>query len=142
MAEAKKTHERARVIREQLTRDDSSTKSFQSDLAFTYENLGEVHRAMGQLSIQGPFLLRAISLHEAAPGGRGSVGHCISARPARAYNNLGNLRAIAGKTGKALESYERAVAIQKRPATQQPSITGFRSSLAGYDHMPACSNES
>jgi tetratricopeptide (TPR) repeat protein len=130
LEQALKSYSDSLAIRERLAATDPSNTQWQSDLTWSYMNLGDVLVQQGRLEealkVYGDSLAVAERLAAADPSNAQSQSNL-----AVAYNRVGDALTAQGKLEEALKPFRDSLAIAERLAAADPSNAQWQQNLQG-----------
>ena len=128
-AEGRQTLDRARETQERFFAIGEHMLGRQSELADTYTTLANIHVAETRPAEALSFYEKAAAIYEEIEA-KSRTSDYYQAELARALNNLGLARAVAGKPVEGQRDVERGKKIRERLLSDQPLIIDHRADLA------------
>ncbi|HZU37168.1 MAG TPA: tetratricopeptide repeat protein, partial [Gemmataceae bacterium] len=127
--EALASYRKALVIRQKLAEANPADTQFQSDLAATHNNIGNVLRDTGKPGQALASYRKALATRQKLAEANPAVVQYQS-DVAATHNNIGNVLSETGKLEEALASYRKALAIRQKLADANPAVTQLQNELA------------
>jgi tetratricopeptide (TPR) repeat protein len=136
-----KSHEAALAIQRKLVDANPTVSEFQSDLAISHTDIGNILRETGKPTDALKSYETALAIQMKLADANPSVSRFQRAVALSRYN-IGTLLSETGKPAEALKSHEAALAIQRRLADADPSVTDFQRELAhSYSNIGVLLND-
>jgi tetratricopeptide (TPR) repeat protein len=131
------SYHKALAIRSRLARDNPAVTEFQSDLAESYLNVGNLEREKGYPNQAIESYSKALAINERLARENPSV-ITFQIALALGHNNVGAMQRITGHSEQALQSHLKALAIREWLARENASVDQFQSDLgASHNNLGA-----
>ncbi len=128
---------RAVEIQNTLAKENPAVMQYQSDLANSYANLGDLQRIADRFDEAESSYSKAVKIQEKLERENPTVLQYKSDL-AQSYTNLGNLVRVAKRLDEAEGYYRQAVDIQKGLAWENPAVPDYQIGLAwAYNNLAA-----